>query len=65
MISDFEDEAIYFDSNGLPPPDEVINIHNYRYYTDSQHQYPESLFFGYYCLHSLKNIKDESVLETF
>ena len=58
MISDFEVEAIYFDLFGLPPPDEVINIHNYWYYSDSQHQYPGSSLCGYYCSHILKKMKD-------
>ena len=57
IISDFEDEAIYFDLFELPPPEELINIHNYWYYIDSQHQCPGSLFCRYYCLHFLKKIK--------
>ena len=46
MISNSEDKAIYFGSFGVPPPEEVINVHDHWYYNYCQYQNPRSVMCG-------------------
>ena len=68
LISDINDIALYFDSFGLPPPQEIINLHHKWYYNNSQFQDKRSVLCGYYCLYFLnemsKGISFEDFLKT-
>ena len=65
LISDISDKAIYFDSFGLPLPQEILDVHDEWCYNDSQFQDERSVLCGYCCLYFLKEMSKGVPFETF
>ena len=65
LISDISDKAIYFDSFGLPPTQEIVDVHEEWFHNDSQFQDKRAVLCGYYCLYFLKAMLSGMSYENF
>ena len=64
-----KDTVMYFDSFGLPPPEEIRQLRENYIYNSSQYQKNTSVLCGYYCIYFInelsKNKRFSELLKPF
>ena len=64
-----KDTVTYFDSFGLPPPEEIKTLRENYIYNSAQYQENSSVLCGYYCIYFInelsKNKRYSEILKPF